>query len=54
METHLVCPDCNATHQNPADARLGHVVCCMECALTVDFLSAPRTIDDDADIKVAA
>jgi hypothetical protein len=33
MDTPFFCPDCGREHDEPADARLGHLVPCFDCAL---------------------
>jgi hypothetical protein len=37
MDTTLLCPDCGAEHQDPADAGLGHQVRCLDCQVEVDL-----------------
>jgi hypothetical protein len=31
MEALFVCPECRAEHAEPADARLGHFIICLDC-----------------------
>jgi hypothetical protein len=39
MESELLCPECGSTHNEPADARLGHRILCIECAMLLDDAS---------------
>jgi hypothetical protein len=36
MDLQFVCPDCGTGHSDPGDARLGHLVICLECAIALD------------------
>jgi hypothetical protein len=33
MEAPFVCPVCRSEHDQPANARLGHLVVCLDCAI---------------------
>jgi hypothetical protein len=47
METTLVCPACQAVHDDPADAALGVAVLCLDCELEERYreaLERPTTI----------
>jgi hypothetical protein len=33
MDNQFFCSECRSEHNEPADARLGHLVICLECAL---------------------
>ncbi len=39
MEERFECPECGALHDEPADARLGLRVTCMECELAIAFVT---------------
>jgi len=42
MEYPCICPDCRIAHDEPSDARLGHLVQCLDCAiLGAERLPAP-------------
>jgi hypothetical protein len=47
MDIEFFCPECRSAHVEPADARLGHLVVCTECALAA--APAIDTIRLDAD-----
>jgi len=50
MNDELLCSDCGATHSEPLDARLGHVVPCADCTLRVQIEEAASV----APLSVAA
>jgi len=37
MELHFFCRECGSEHTEPADARLGHLVICLDCAMSLEF-----------------
>jgi hypothetical protein len=39
MDDQFFCRECGAEHLEPADARLGHLVICLECALRNELYS---------------
>lgn len=38
------CPECQSIHDEPADARLGHVIPCLGCAVGFDDGSSAREL----------
>jgi hypothetical protein len=36
MDIQFICPDCGGEHLEPADARLGHLVVCLDCAAAAE------------------
>jgi hypothetical protein len=40
MEGHFVCPVCQTEHAEAAEAVLGHLVICLDCALARDWSNA--------------
>jgi hypothetical protein len=42
MERPYICPDCGLEHDEPADARLGSLVPCLDCAIADrELVAAP-------------
>ncbi|MFN2461879.1 MAG: hypothetical protein ABR591_14555 [Candidatus Velthaea sp.] len=39
MERPFFCSDCACEHADPADARLGHLVPCIDCSLTSEVIA---------------
>ncbi|MGB8265586.1 MAG: hypothetical protein WCE44_04630 [Candidatus Velthaea sp.] len=39
MDTPFLCPDCGIEHDEPGEARLGHLVRCPDCALSVEIIA---------------
>jgi hypothetical protein len=37
MDRPFLCPDCGIAHDEPADAGLGHLVRCLDCALSIEI-----------------
>jgi hypothetical protein len=37
MDRPFLCPDCGIAHDEPGDAGLGHLVRCLDCALSVEI-----------------
>jgi hypothetical protein len=37
MERSFLCPDCNAEHDEPGEATLGHTVRCLDCQIEIDL-----------------
>jgi hypothetical protein len=48
MEAQFLCTDCGSEHAEPADARLGHLVICLDCTIESELL-----IHEDALVIVA-
>jgi hypothetical protein len=40
MEQQFFCPECSCEHDDPADARLGFLILCLQCALVVELETA--------------
>jgi hypothetical protein len=53
MELHFICTDCGGEHQEPADARLGHLVICVDC-MTARELTLLATENPPVDAAIAA
>jgi hypothetical protein len=39
MEAQFFCADCRCEHAEPADAILGHLVICVDCAIVRDLVN---------------
>lgn len=52
MEQPLMCPECGREHAEPADARLGHRVPCLDCAAPDD--AGVRNAAEDGSERLAA
>jgi len=53
MEQYFVCPECGNSHNEPGDARLGHRVICLECAIGQGDI-AFVAVEHRADAPIAA
>ena len=47
MELLFLCPDCRLQHAEPADACLGHLIVCLDCASYREFPGADIDIELD-------
>ena len=54
MELRFVCTECRCEHQDPADARLGHLAICSDCAIALDFELAENQAEPTAGDALAA
>jgi hypothetical protein len=55
MKYDYICTECGAEHGDPADARLGFLVLCLDCAIGVELIAPPATTGFyDADPLLAA
>jgi hypothetical protein len=45
MEAQFFCTACASEHDEPADARLGHLVMCLDCALIRELDSFEATLE---------
>jgi hypothetical protein len=48
MERHFFCTECGSAHQEPADAGLGHLVICLDCAMILEIAQSAEQPDHDA------
>jgi hypothetical protein len=53
MDAQLFCRECGADHDDPADARLGHLVICLDCALAAEA-DAERAAGGEVNVPRAA
>jgi hypothetical protein len=43
MEQQFFCVECGREHNDPADARLGFLILCLQCALVLELATANET-----------